>query len=175
MGHSDLLIKNQPLPTFQVASTTWVQLLIYHSGKFPKSSSFHKIDSGPGNMVKYGIKHLSNVWNVTEKMTAIRQYYSFVIGRNPFERYQPLFFFFFFYIFESFLVRRPNCIDFKHRFYRNRIVRMHTCQRRPTNYRLFLNRYNSANCYVTVISWAYLSYSDAYGEILLAVVYKNFE
>ena len=24
---------------------------------------------------------------------------------------------------------------------------MHICQRQPTNYRLFLHQYNSANCY----------------------------
>ena len=70
----------------QVASTTWIQLLVHYSGRLSESIPFSEIDIGRENIAKYGLTYLNDVNSLKERTRRVKEYFSFVFVRNPFER-----------------------------------------------------------------------------------------
>ena len=72
----------------KVASTTWIQLQVYFSGKFTHNVEFQDIQIDRKSIEKYGLIYLHKT-HPAQRKDIIQNYYSFVFGRNPFERYDP--------------------------------------------------------------------------------------
>ena len=75
----------------KVASSTWVRLLVYYSGRADKGMSFSQIDVHREEIREYGLVYLNDdSMDMQLIMKYISETYSFIFGRNPFERYKLL-------------------------------------------------------------------------------------
>ena len=75
------------LSLHKVASSTWVRLLVYYSGQRDEGIPFPQIDVHRKEIREYGLVYLNDdSMDINMIMKYISEAYSFIFGRNPFER-----------------------------------------------------------------------------------------
>ncbi len=71
---------------FQAACKLVIRSMVYNSGRFNGNVTFDEIDFLRWSIARYNLNYIQDISNKS-RMSQVSKYFSFVVGRDPFERW----------------------------------------------------------------------------------------